>query len=808
MSLLIRRFAVAVAFTVLAALPLGAQRVRGAVLRGDGTTPAVGVVVVASSAKGTVVARTLSNDAGAFELRLPASGSYALSALRIGFRPSVVESVAVADTGTTVVNIVLSSAAIPLAAVSVRSEDVCGSAGDPQSQVVQLWGEARTALTSAALWAREQMEAEWISYHRELRPGTESVRSQSVRLTQSATTHAFAAWDADSLAARGYVVPEGSSSMYYAPDPDVLLSNSFAETHCFHLEPPAANAPTLVGIGFAPQRTRGNRVEIQGTLWIDRASSELRRLEFRYVGLPAITDEASPGGSVEFLHLPEGPWMVSRWFIRMPNVGAPERPEKGYQVTLVRPGEAVMRAIEITGGIVSTVSRRGRRLYQAEGGGIALQLVRPDSTVSVAFPHVSLVGTDYEWRGDSSGLVRAAPVLDGHYTARIATAEMIALGTPPLEREVTVLPTRTRLDSVSVPSARELVRTACGQDVVKDGFGALYGTVLDAKGRPAPGRAVVVSWLGRVDGLRNGRIYAGFGTTGTLSDDNGAWRVCEVPRTRTLTVRAAGDDGVTSAQVTVPEWRWSVRVPLQVGIVAGGADGAVDSTAATIELQVHDQTGRVLDAATLELGAGTGEQRKVTTDNRGRALVTSFPPGVVKLRAKRAGYATGDVVFSVAPGRNTVPVILDKSTLPMLDSVRVVGNRKSSSRLDGFETRRARREATASFNSEDIRKRSPGEISDLLRSVGSIRMVDSSGVMVAQLSRGFKLDKDAKAQPCNMRVVFDGVLMPVEAGVNIVQPGQLHGIEVFASTSRVPAGLGVMAADVACGLIAIWTTKP
>lgn len=802
------RLAVVALFTLSFAVPLAAQRVRGAVVQADGTTPAAGVVVVASGANGAVVARGLSGTAGAFELRLPSAGTYALSALRIGYRPTLVAGVAVADTGVATVQIVLAGAAVQLAAVSVRSADVCGTARDPQSQVVQLWSEARTALTAAALWSRELMDVEWITYHRELAPFSEAVKSQEVRIARNTTTHAFKSRAADSLAARGYALQEADGTTYYAPDPDVLLSESFADTHCFHLEPPPADASGLVGVGFGPQRSRGDRVEIEGTLWIDRASSELRWLEYSYTGLPRAEETAKPGGRVEFLRLAEGPWMVNRWHIRMAQMGAPERPEKGYSVTRLKEQPVMLRGISISGGMISRVQRRGQALYTAEGAGVALQLVRADSAVSVALPQVQLVGTDYSWRGDSAGRVQASPVLEGQYSARIATAEMLALGAEPLMRELKVTSGNARVDSVPLPSARDLVRGVCGADGVKHDLGALYGTVRDVGGRAAAGRAVTVYWRGSMASLPDGRVFSGRSTVGTLSDDSGAWLLCEVPRNRALTVRTTGDDGQASVEVTVPGWRWFVNVPLRVSTAPVAAAGDADSSAATLELLVRDNAGRVLNAVSLELSATTGAQRKVSTDARGRALVVAFPPGIVKMRTRRAGYAPGEVVFTVASGRNTVPVILDKVALPLLDTVRVIGDRRGSSKLDGFETRRARRVATASFTREEIQKRSSGEISDVLRGVGAIRMVDSSGVLVAQLARGFKLDRDANAQPCNMKVLLDGMLMPDGAGVNVVRAAEVRGLEVFASAARAPVGLGVMATDAACGLIAIWTGKP
>ncbi len=802
-----RRACVVVALLALMSASLHAQRVRGAVFQADGTTPAAGVVVAVNGADGAVAARALSSGNGAFDMHLPAGGTYSLSALRIGFRPTVVGGVSVPDSGAATVRIVLVSAPLPLAAVDVRSRDVCGTSGDPQSGVVQLWTQARTALAAAALWSRESLDAEWITFRRELRPTTDFVRSQEVRLTRSPTTHAFKSVDADSLAEFGYMFTEGAISTYHAPDPDVLLSDRFAETHCFHLEPARQGEAGLVGVGFTPQRLRDHRVDIEGTLWMERATSELRWLEYRYVGLTDAADAAQPGGRVEFLHLPDGPWMVSRWHIRMPSFGALPATDAdgGYSRSVVKSNGAALHGVSVGGGMIARVERRGQLLYEGAGSGVALQLTSSDADVRVAGALVKLDGTDYAWRADSTGLVRASPVLDGRYTALIATPEMIALDAAPVERELRVNVGRTRLDSASVPTARDIVRRSCGGDAARNELGVLYGTVRDSAGRPAAGRAVFVTWLGAVAAAPGGRLYAGHTTIGTMADDAGRWHACEVPRDRALTARSTGDDGAATADAVIPASRWLAEVPLQITKITAAL--VQDSTVASLEIVVKDAAGIALGPTSLELTAWNGAQRKITTDARGRALVAAFPPGAVKMRAKRPGYTTGDVVFTAAAGRNTVPLILGQETLPMLDSVRVAGNRRTSSRIDGFDTRRARREATASFSADDIAKRGASEIADLLRGVSGVRMIDSSGVPMAELRRGFTMDRGTSAQPCLMRVVLDGVLVPIQAGVNVVRLPEVRGVEVFASSARMPSGLGITASDAACGLIAVYTGR-
>ena len=52
-------------------------------------------------------------------------------------------------------------------------------------------------------------------------------------------------------------------------------------------------------------------------MWVDRASAELRRLEFRYANVSPEEQEKA-GGDVEFKRVHDGTWLISRWNIRMP----------------------------------------------------------------------------------------------------------------------------------------------------------------------------------------------------------------------------------------------------------------------------------------------------------------------------------------------------------------------------------------------------------------------------------------------------------------------------------------------------------
>jgi hypothetical protein len=152
--------------------------------------------------------------------------------------------------------------------------------------------------------------------------------------------------------------------VFRGPDADVLLSDPFASSHCFHLVAPPDAPGDWVGIAFTPGRARRGSVEIAGTLWLDRVSLELRRIEFGYAGLPDELTRAKSGGTIEFTRLANGSWLTHRWAIRMPRIAihsAPVFSSDGREVSTSR--QSVVEGLIIAGGEVTSVEQGPAILY-------------------------------------------------------------------------------------------------------------------------------------------------------------------------------------------------------------------------------------------------------------------------------------------------------------------------------------------------------------------------------------------------------------------------------------------------------------
>ena len=336
---------------------LGAQTVRGIVMLPD-SSRAVGVIVVASDAKGTVAARALTGESGAYELRLPGAGHYEVRVLRIGFRPTVVPALEIGDGESRTLPVVLRGEAIVLSAIKVQGESVCRVRQDSGQAVARLWEEARKAITATKLsQAGKRQTVKWTVYDANTDITGTRVFTKATDSYSAAAVKAFVSLPPDSLARMGYMTENDSGALYRAPDAEALLSDAFASQHCFREEPPPSDKGDWVGIGFRPAKNRAGIIDIEGTLWLDRTSSELRELNFFFTNLPEDYAHVKAGGRVEFLRLSTGSWLVSRWQLRMPRTSRQLVPHYTGNLGARDDYKTVVLGLQLTGGEVTAVTQ-------------------------------------------------------------------------------------------------------------------------------------------------------------------------------------------------------------------------------------------------------------------------------------------------------------------------------------------------------------------------------------------------------------------------------------------------------------------
>lgn len=360
---------------LLVAPPLSAQELR-IHLRDEVTrAPLVGALV--GAVQGTErTARRLSPETGRVVLSLPHPGIWRLRVDRIGFEAWESPPFEVAAGDVITREWLVPSLRRDLPTIVVVGETPCAQRMESGSTVASLWEEIRLALEASELTLREGNTPLHVrEFTREL---SDSLVIQRHWISRAAVEagQPFRSLPPDHLAREGFVQHAGGRASFHGPDAALLLSDAFLETHCFETRP---GSDGLVGLAFSPVPSR-TVPEIEGTLWIDRTTSELRTLEFRYINLSPPLDLAGSGGRVEYQRLEDGGWIIRDWHIRMPRLAREQVDTLGRRNVLVRQvgfldqgGTAVIT--DDPAGVVTHATLEGQVIDSTTGAGLGGVLI-------------------------------------------------------------------------------------------------------------------------------------------------------------------------------------------------------------------------------------------------------------------------------------------------------------------------------------------------------------------------------------------------------------------------------------------------
>jgi hypothetical protein len=234
--------------------------------------------------------------------------------------------------------------------------------------------------------------------------------------------------------------------------------------------------------------------------------------------------------------------------------------------------------------------------------------------------------------------------------------------------------------------------------------------------------------------------------------------------------------------------------------------------------------GMVTDTALVPLEGATvsifGSTIRVVTGASGRFRISSLPAGQYIVLTTRLGFEPVSEQLQVAEADTQRVAFALVQNAARLDTVKVNAP-VVATRLDEFDARHRNREATASFNRDDILKANPVDTWQMLSRVSAMRLVPTGGAggLLAMSSRGLSVTPKGQAVPCYMSVVIDGVPMAGDTRADssrsarlvydlshLPPPDAIYGIEVFAGGASIPLKYGGSSgSDKRCGLIVIWT---
>lgn len=803
----------------LAVTGAGGQTVVGTVVEDGTLQPLPGAFVVLEDEAGEQRAAVLAGEEGGFVLRAPAPGRYRLVAQLIGYADAAGEYLVVGERETVQQRLEVAVRAISLEGIQAEVGTRCRGGPDREFRTGRLWQEARKALEIAA-WADEEGALRYQLIKRQRQVDAVSLR---VLATEEAGRQAYyegspyRSVPADTLVARGYVQPTPDGNWdHFAPDAEVLLSDSFLDTHCFSAR--TGPDPDLVGLGFEPVPGR-DLPEIEGVLWLDRGTAELRHLEFTYVNLPyPHGDWPHVGGRVEFERLSTGVWIVRRWHIRMPHAAEWTGGFGGAR------RELALRSLREESAEVSSVRTQGGQVLSEATGATVYGTVEDSvSGRALAGAIVELVPTARRTSTGPEGVYRMSGLPAGTFQIRVSHPDLDILGAvaPTLEVRLelgrtTRLPVRPSLSALALELCE---RAGSFRDPV-----VLYGAVLDPDDEtPVPGAVL--------------RIF-GAGPERQLSTDSlGGYATCiERSEADVVELAAAGPADLVrdrhSLEAVEVEIAGRILARADLTLARGAMAPVLASGRATNRRQRSsnamigtvvgaDDNAPIAGAMVLIRKQDGSPVYSAVTDEEGHFRL-AHPDQVTEeygLNVEHVAYGKVSREVTFRPGEQlSVEVLLGDQVIG-LDPIVVTERRRGLLADVGFYDR-LERGFGQYIQREEIERRRPSRLTDLMQG--------RSGLSVVQVET-FKYDirlvgPVRVGRDCQPAIWLDGSLVR-DAGeprvdVNprtkrkiyvqqqlseVVSPDEIEAIELYTGPAGMPMQYG--GSNASCGVVLIWTRR-
>ncbi len=806
-----RRWLAGAALSALAPALVGAQVVRGVVT--DSTNrPISGVVVMLLDAGSQPRARALSDERGEFRIAAPAPGAYSLRTMRIGFRPTTSQPIGLRVGGEVTQRVVVAGLPITLDTIRVADRNVCKAFTDSGAATFAVWEQVRAALTATELTTSfRNISATTVAYERVLDPNGSKVLQQKATVSTGYVNRPWLSLPPDSLRRMGYVVTERDNTVvYYAPGIDALLSPTFANDHCFRVARDPKRAE-LIGLAFEPTPDRKKTAEISGTLWLDRATSLLRRLDFQFVNVPFEQGEMA-GGDLEFVRMRNGTWAINQWDIRMPAFTSVIRPGHG--------AERQLAEIQVAGGRLA-LARRGADTLWAQPPVVLSGTIRDSVTgAGIAGGRITLVGTELSAPTDGRGRFSLSGIIPGVYEAEIRTPSLDSLAATHRASFEFVDPNVH--PDWRIPNAQQLMATVCGSTPlnaargivvgrarVRGDTGAIHGLSITAEWQPA----------GATDSLgamREARVQGGA---------DGLFRMCGVPTNTPVKLRALAD-GAESAELTTVTLQGGMRLA-RTELTLDRMETLAARGSVFTGVVVADSTHAPIPLAEVAL---PDLNKSETTNSRGEFRIVGIPAGEQRITVRRIGYGAADTKLTFN-GTETVErrVVLGRAIT--LETVQVTATAHDKLRQSFDENKRI---GLGHFlERTDIAKFDGMELATVLQNISTTGVVNGNGHSwitsrrhpgtlcppndtACLQSHGFYIPEKMELQQgmpvlCWAHVYVDGVLQngskePTEPyDLKQIPPERIDKMEFYAGPSETPLQYSRLGSN--CGVLVVWTRQ-
>ena len=823
------RATLVVTLLMCAAHELASQVVRGTVLDATSGMPVGTGFLILLDADSAEVARALWSQDGRYSLRAPHGGKYRLRSERIGYRAFVTDVLDIPDTGVRDHDLSIIALPVKLNAVAVQGRDRCQVNPERAAETALVWEEIRKALAAMAWEGNEQLyHFRRYDYVREMNRDGSEIRGEEGRIGEGVATQPYVSLPAAQLAQHGYVVRREDELWYYMPDVHALQDDAFLNTHCFYVVREPEEHAGLVGLAFEPMSGR-DRTEVRGALWIDEATSALRTMELGFTEIPGRVTDERIGGTIEFMQLPSGAWIVQRWEIRTPVLRW--RGSDDPAIRTRRDRAAISYFLDSGGEILEITARDGSKTYPATLAHLTGSIYDSTKAETIGGVTVTITGTGFWATTDDSGEFYLAVPLEGDYAVTFSHPWLDSIGYHAPEERLSLTRGLNHPVSFHVPTAATMIVRLCGDAASQMDGKVIIGVVEGEDGDSVADAEVTASWQ-QVVPTENGFVSQDFSRS-AVSDESGFFAVCDLPHGRPLAVRAerrrrrsgtaevifpwtvggnlllardreSGDPYQHSYSGLHSIWKMDFRLADEDDSRSRVATGSV------LRGMVADRmTGRGLEEVTVSLNGG------VTTGTRADGIFdlvgVNWLAGTNTVSFRRLGYRPWVQELELEEDRSELVMsVLLTSLAITMDPVVVEAERVRRSRYlenAGFY-RRQEKGFGYHVSPERVEERRAeiSNVGDLLTGIPGVTVMDLpepiDGITGRLLMLGYGEGR------CIPRLYVDGSPFAYDGTVamleTIARPEDLYAIEIYRRASETPVEYSV--AGDGC-VIVVWTRR-
>lgn len=427
---------------------------------------------------------------------------------------------------------------------------------------------------------------------------------------------------------------------------------------------------------------------------------------------------------------------------------------------------------------------------------------------------VFVLGTSRIGMTNERGLFSVDSVPLGKHKVHVAHELLDSLGITMVTDSFDVTPGERKVLEMAIPSSETMVGLSCSPATRRLGPSAIIGRLLDADtDQPVPGARISFAWseLSLAAGLK--RVPKVLGAT---ANAEGVFRICGVPGEVEGTLQAQ-KGGITTAEIKVTFIGQPLVIQgLRIGNANTVAKAQVDSTTqrATGGDQrfsaVNYQKGQAVLRGKVVNANGTpmpnvrveveGTVSRALTNAEGAFSLGELPSGTQSVIARQMGFAPVTQPVELSTREPTVTTITMSKPVQMLDPVIV--RAEADQGLDNIGYTQRKKGLSGTFmDAEEIMKRGPNILTDVFRTVPSLRVVPVSPYdYEVQSSRGNMLGGNC------VKYWLDGnpydAVFPGDVD-RMIPPYDIAAIEVY-NGSTVPIQF-TNANSSNCSVIVIWS---